>query len=70
MKEDAVIKFYTCMLGKHPFVSTSAKHRVIVDGDAGWACQKCFREAKVASQLITEGPPTDTEGMEWPIIEG
>jgi hypothetical protein len=30
---------------------------------------KCYREAQIASQLITEGPPTDMEGMEWPIIE-
>ena len=70
MSDNEVINFYTCMLGKHPFVPTSAKHRVIVDGDAGWACQKCFREVQIASQLITEGPPTDMEGMEWPIIEG
>jgi len=63
------ISFRTCVLGNHPFVSTLPKRRVRLDGEEGWACMKCYREAQIASQLITEGPPTDMEGMEWPIIE-
>lgn len=75
MSEEAVIKFLTCVLGNHPFVSTLSKRKVILDGEEGWACLKCYREARIASQLITEGPLAgsttgDWSSNEWLIIEG
>lgn len=63
-----------CDLGDH-YVANGARGRSVPlkeggsDVRVGWACYVCIERLRIQAQTITEGPPLDAEGMEYPIID-